>query len=362
MNKRTYKGIIGRLKALIGLVLMLSFVVHFNMSRACANTPSGYDKLTSSDQISVVFKDGISTNLEVRAILPKNLIVSYTINGKTTTTTDFEMVDDIVAPLKGDYTITIKLGSVTKVVVAALNISNSESLDLYLNDQIENGNIKFQLDGITLNTTETDLIKYALTEDEIQKVLEGNSLSFLIEIDTDNDEINRETDGGKAIQGLINGSNKASYFKLSLIKVIDGKKIYVNELTKAISITFDLPKTLLEKSSNFSILASHTLEDGTIETFELKDMDSENETYTIVTSKFCTMAFVYEDSELTSSELTSSDLVVDNSSNNTYANVTNEITYNVPVTFDNKLDFHLLLAVSFISLLVVIIKFKAKLN
>lgn len=357
MNKRTYKGIIGRLKALIGLVLMLSFVVHFNISRTLADTPSGYDKLTSSDQISVVFKDGISTNLEVRAILPKNLIVSYTINGKTTTTTDFELVDDIVAPLKGDYTITIKLGSVTKVVVAALNISNSESLDLYLNDQIENGNIKFQLDGITLNTTETDLIKYALTEDEIQKVLEGSSLSFLIEIDTDNDEINRETAGGKAIQGLINGNNKASYFKLSLLKVIDGEKIYVNELTKAISITFDLPKTLLEKSSNFSILASHTLEDGTIETFELKDMDSKNETYTIVTSKFCTMAFVYEDSELTSP-----DLVVDNSSNNTYANVTNEITYNVPVTFDNKLDFHLLLALSLISLLVVIIKSKARLS
>ena len=354
MGKRANTNLISIMKALIGVILMLYFAV-LQVNLAYPATLSRYIELTDSSQINVEFVDGISSSMAVRAIKPADLKVTYTLSGTTYETTDYTLVDDIVAPLKGDYTITLKLKNITKTVIAAKNLSNSETFTEYVNALLETDVITINSIGVSnnedmeviINTDYTELVSLILTKDEIEDAILGTNISINLEITFDVDDSIRESKGGKAIEGLLTDTSKVMYFSVNLYKVYDNsssignsslRKVSITELDLPISFTINIPSDLLKSGRVFSLVASHTLTDGTIQTFKLDDYDDSDTTYTVNTDRFCAMALVYADS-MEATDTTSSNTKYASNTDNIEASVvttTAAITYNMPQTNDSN--------------------------
>lgn len=310
-------------------------------------------KVATKLEESAVFarvKGGKYTGGIAKTFSKNEIAVGFTLDGKSYTSSDFELVDATVDPINGDTKITISYAGYTKEIVAAkaitgdvkangttgvkelitkvstitpktnsvinknlistveaaINIMETEKLDKYVNEAIDLGdaNVAVKQDGTAaklqakVNTLDASVITNSLTPEEIIRVLAGEKVDLRLEVVVDETTDAKETTGGQLIESNLNSNESAYYFTADLYKIFNNdedNKSSITEFSDAISFTIDIPEEIRNEGRVFTLVASHELADGTFETFELVDTDDDDATFTASTTKLCTMALVYAD-------------------------------------------------------------------
>lgn len=140
-----------------------------------------------------------------------------------------------------------------------------------------------------VNST-SDIIKAVLSEEEQNKLINGNSNVQIILTVTKGDGTVSLRD--RAVISAALGEYKlGEYMDISLYKVVDGVREKITRTSAPLTITIDIPASLMNSGRRFRVIRAH---DGSAAV--LRDLDNTAGTVTISTDRFSPYAIAYTDS------------------------------------------------------------------
>ena len=151
-----------------------------------------------------------------------------------------------------------------------------------------------------LNSSYVDLINELLTAEELIEVMAGAKAKLELVISpTDEKKLDSKVKDG--VLALKKDDESVLYFEADLYKMITkageteaSTKEHITELNGSLRITVDIPKQIRSKDAQYRLVRSHVNEaDGVLTTEVMEDVDDWDYTYTFVTNKLCTMAYIY---------------------------------------------------------------------
>ncbi|MDE6724661.1 MAG: hypothetical protein K2J79_03560, partial [Ruminiclostridium sp.] len=164
-------------------------------------------------------------------------------------------------------------------------------------DDNDNGSIsKDALSGENAPSAELDtpldeLIEAVLTSEEQELIKNGIDIKIILTVEDETEYVSDEdkTIVEAAMNG-ISGCKLGQYLDVNLLKIIGDKQEHITETKGLITVTLEIPKTLLGEGRKYSIIRIH---DG--EASILPDLDNDDSTITFQSDKFSTYALVYSE-------------------------------------------------------------------
>ncbi|MBE5869721.1 MAG: hypothetical protein E7294_00450 [Lachnospiraceae bacterium] len=151
-----------------------------------------------------------------------------------------------------------------------------------------------------LNSSYVDLINELLTAEELIEVMAGAKAKLELVISpTDEKKLDSKVKDG--VLALKKDDESVLYFEADLYKMITkageteaSTKEHITELNGSLRITVDIPKQIRSKDAQYRLVRNHTDETtGELTTEVMEDVDDWDYTYTFVTNRLCTMAYIY---------------------------------------------------------------------
>ncbi len=156
--------------------------------------------------------------------------------------------------------------------------------------------IKENVPQTELKTSNDDLIKAALEEDEQEIVKNGINVKIILSIE--DATVSVQTNDKKKVEteiSKVSHCKLGQYLDVKLLKIIGETEEKIAETKAPITVTFEIPESLRGKKE-YSVIRVHGSE-----TTILKDQDNDPNTVTIATDKFSTYALVYVERSYTPS-------------------------------------------------------------
>ncbi len=147
-----------------------------------------------------------------------------------------------------------------------------------------------------LKTSNDELIKAALEEDEQEIVKNGTNVKIILSIEDATTSV--QTNDKKKVEteiSKVSHCKLGQYLDVKLLKIIGETEEKIAETKAPITVTFEIPENLRGKKE-YSVIRVHGSE-----TTVLKDQDNDPDTVTIATDKFSTYALVYVERSYTPS-------------------------------------------------------------
>lgn len=139
-----------------------------------------------------------------------------------------------------------------------------------------------------------------LDDQDLEDIKNGSKVSFKIESAVVSEK-DLEADVLKALKNQIKSSGDivAANLDINLIKVKDNAKSKVSNAAKKLKVVVTIPEQFHDKTGlrQFSLIRLHKMEDGSIKTDKLPDLDDDPTTITVETDLFSVYTLVYKDED-----------------------------------------------------------------
>ncbi len=145
-----------------------------------------------------------------------------------------------------------------------------------------------------------EVIDSLLGAEDMEDIKNGSEVSFKLEAETLGEK-NLNAEIAEALDKHIqtSGQKVAANLDINLIKVKDKVETKVTSTAKKVRITVKIPEEFLDETGlrHYSLLRLHAMQNGTIKTDELPDLDKDPTTVTVETDLFSVYSLIYKDED-----------------------------------------------------------------